>query len=176
MFSPDHPFMTGKVGMTITGNWFSEALKEYAPDVPYEVCAVPVPEGGRANSTTFGTNVFAIPAGTDPDKAQLAALFIKFAEQGSINEDNFSVWRSIPVIDAAFDDVSLTKNGDEMYALDRKIANSPENGIPALCSVSAELSNQFIALRQNMIYNPDADAKAALQTLQDQMQATMDAK
>ena len=31
MFSPDHPFMTGKVGMTITGNWFSEALKEYAP-------------------------------------------------------------------------------------------------------------------------------------------------
>lgn len=57
-----------------------------------------------------------------------------------------------------------------------KIANSPENGIPALCSVSAELSNQFIALRQNMIYNPDADAKAALQTLQDQMQATMDAK
>lgn len=63
-----------------------------------------------------------------------------------------------------------------MYALERKIANSPENGIPALCSVSAELSNQFIALRQNMIYNPDADAKAALQTLQDQMQATMDAK
>ena len=51
-----------------------------------------------------------------------------------------------------------------------------KNGIPALCSVSAELSNQFIALRQNMIYNPDADAKAALQTLQDQMQATMDAK
>ena len=48
-----------------------------------------------------------------------------------------------------------------MYALERKIANSPENGIPALCSVSAELSNQFIALRQNMIYNPDADAKAA---------------
>ena len=139
MFSPDHPFMTGKVGMTITGNWFSEALKEYAPDVPYE-------------------------------------LFIKFAEQESNNEDNFSVTRSITVIDAAFEDVSLTKNGDEMYALERKIANSPENGIPALCSVSAELSNQFIALRQNMIYNPDADAKAALQTLQDQMQATMDAK
>ncbi len=176
MFSPDHPFMTGKVGMTITGNWFSEALRQYAPDVVYEVCAVPVPEGGRANSTTFGTNVFAIPAGTDAEKAELAGLFIRFCEQGSVNEDNFAQWRSIPVIDAAFDDVSLTKNGDEMYALERKIANSPENGIPALCSVSAELSNQFVALRQNLIYNPEADPKSELQSLQDQMQATMDAK
>ena len=50
MFSPDHPYMTGKVGMTITGNWFSNALKIYAPDVPYRVCAVPVPEGGRAKA------------------------------------------------------------------------------------------------------------------------------
>ena len=176
MFSPDHPFRTGKVGMTITGNWFSEALRAYAPDVPYEVCPVPVPEYGRAKSTPFGTNVFAIPAGTDADKAELAALFIKFAQQGSINEDNFSVWRSIPCIDEAFDDVSLTKNGDEMYAMEREIANSPENGIPALCSVSAELSNQFVALRQNLIYNSDLDAKEQLQILQDQMQASMDAK
>lgn len=30
MFSPDHAFMTGKVGMTITGNWFSNALRVYA--------------------------------------------------------------------------------------------------------------------------------------------------
>lgn len=103
-------------------------------------------------------------------------MFIKFAQQGSINEDNFSVWRSIPCIDEAFDDVSLTKNGDEMYAMEREIANSPENGIPALCSVSAELSNQFVALRQNLIYNPDLDAKEQLQILQDQMQASMDAK
>ncbi len=35
MFSPDHPYMTGKVGMTITGNWFTNALRIYAPDVPY---------------------------------------------------------------------------------------------------------------------------------------------
>jgi len=175
MFSPDHPFMTGKVGMTITGNWFSEALRQYAPDVKYEVCAVPVPEGGRADSTTFGCNVFAIPNGTDADKAELASLFIKFCEQGSVNEDNFAQWRSIPVIDAAFDDVSLTKNGDAMYALERKIANSPENGIPALCSVSAELSTQFQTVRDQVIYD-GADPKTALQNLQDTMQAEMDSK
>lgn len=82
----DHPYMTGKVGMTITGNWFSNALKIYAPDVPYRVCAVPVPEGGRAESTTFGVNVFAIPQGAK--NPELAALFIKFCLQGQVNDDN----------------------------------------------------------------------------------------
>lgn len=174
MFSPDHPYMTGKVGMTITGNWFTNALKIYAPDVPYKVCAVPVPENGRANATSYGCNVFGIPTGSE--NADLAALFIKFCMQGVINEDNFSTWRSIPVIDAEFDNVSLTKNGDEIYAMEREIANNPECGIPALCSVSSELSQEFQALREQVTYNTDTDVKAALQTLQDKMQATMDAK
>lgn len=173
MFSPDHPFMTGKVAMTITGNWFTEALRQYAPDVNYQVCAVPVPDGGRADSSIFGCNVFAIPSGTTADQAELASLYIKFCEQGAVNEDNFAQWRSIPVIDSAFDDVSLTKSGDEIYALEREIANSPENGIPALCAVSAELSTQFQTLREQVIYD-NVDPKSALQDLQDSMQATLD--
>lgn len=176
MFSPDHPFMTGKVGMTITGNWFTGALKAYAPDVPYTAVPVPVPEYGRAKSSTFGCNVFAIPNGTDPEKAALAALYIKFCEQGSVNDDNFCQWRSIPVIDAAFDEVTLTKEGDAMYAMEREIAGSPENGIPALCSVSAELSTQFQTLRENLIYNTSLDPAAELKTLEEQMQAAMDSK
>lgn len=174
MFSPDHPFMTGKVGMDITGNWFSNALKTYAPDIPYEVCAVPVPECGRANASTYGCNMFGIPK--DAEKADIAALYIKFCEQGVINEDNFRTWHSIPVIDAEFENVSLTKDGDEMYALEREIANNPECGIPALCAVSAELSTEFQALRENVIYNTDADITSLLQGLQDKMQATLDAK
>ena len=176
MFSPDHPFMTGKVAMTFTGNWFSEALRQYAPDVEYRVCPVPVPEGGRAKSSTFGCNVFAIPAGTDPKQAELASLFIRFCEQGSVNEDNFAQWRSIPVMDAAFDDVSLTKNGDAMYALEREIANSPENGIPALCAVSAELSTQFQTVREKLIYNTSLSVMDELKNLQDQMQLQLDIK
>ncbi|MDD3278941.1 MAG: extracellular solute-binding protein [Lachnospiraceae bacterium] len=173
MFSPDHAFMRGKVGMTITGNWFSNALKIYAPDVNYKVCAVPVPEGGRANSTTFGVNVFGIPTGAK--NAELATLFIKFCLSSQVNDDNFKQWRSIPTSDAAFDDVSLTKEGDEMYALEREIANSPENGIPALCSVSAELSTSFQAFRESVIYS-NADIKAGLQELQDKFQKQLDAE
>lgn len=176
MFSPDHPFMTGKVGMTITGNWFTEALAQYAPDVEYRVCSVPVPDGGRVDSTTFGCNVFAIPQGTGEQEAELASLFIRFCMQGSVNDDNFAQWRSIPVMDSAFDDVTLTKNGDEIYALEREIANSSENGIPALCAVSAELSSQFQTTRESLIYHTDLDVQTELQKLQDQMQAQLDTK
>lgn len=178
MFSPDHPFMTGKVGMTITGNWFTGALASYAPDVEYVAVPVPVPEHASARyaGTTFGCNCFAIPQGTDEEKAELAALFIKFCEQGSVNNNNFCQWRSIPVIDAAFDDVTLTKEGDAMYAMEREIAGNTENKIPALCSVAAELTKQFQTLRENLIYDTSLDAKTELQTLQDSMQAQLDAK
>lgn len=178
MFSPDHPFMTGKVGMTVTGNWFTGALRSYAPDVEYVAVPVPVPEAASARyaGTTFGCNCFAIPQGTDEEKAQLAALFMKFCEQGSVNNNNFCQWRSIPVIDAAFDDVTLTKEGDAMYAMEREIAGNPENKIPALCSVAAELTKQFQTLRENLIYDTSLDAKTELQALQDMMQAQLDAK
>ena len=79
-------------------------------------------------------------------------------------------------MDKAFDDVSLIKNGDEMYKMEREIANSPENGIPALCAVSAELSTQFQTVREKLIYNTDLDVKNELQSLQDQMQAQLDTK
>ena len=118
--------------------------------------------------------MFGIPTGSE--NADLAALFIKFCEQGVINEDNFATWRSIPCIDAEFDNVSLTIAGDEMYALERQIAQNPECGIPALCAVSAELSQEFQALREQVVYNADTDVTAALQGLQDKMQATLDAK
>ena len=62
------------------------------------------------------------------------------------------------------------------YALEREIANSPLNGIPALCAVSAELSTQFSTLRETLLYNTSLDVKAELQKLQDTMQLQLDTK
>jgi len=172
MFSPDHAFMTEKVGMTITGNWFANALKIYAPDINYEVCAVPVPAGGRENSTPFATNVFAIPSGAK--NPELAALFMKYCLSGAVNEDNFSVWRSIPTVDAEFDNVSLTKSGDEMYLMQREIANSPENGVPGLCAVAGELSQSILTFREGVAYGTVTDIEGELQKLQDKYQTELD--
>ncbi len=171
MFSPDHPFMTGKVAMTVTGNWFTNALKIYAPNVKYKVAPVPTPEGGRSNCTTVNANVFAIPKGAK--NADLAAYFLKYALQPEVNAINFDQWRSFPTIDKSFEEVSWTKNNDATYALERKLVNSPDSGMPALCKVSAQLSVDINALRDSVIYN-DKEPLPLLKALQDKMQAELD--
>ncbi|MDR0524757.1 MAG: ABC transporter substrate-binding protein [Spirochaetaceae bacterium] len=170
-FSPDHPFFQNKLAMTVTGNWVSNALRIYAPQINYTVIPIPVPAGGRETSTPLGSNVFAIPKGSK--RPDLAALFFKFTQRPEINADNFDTWRSIPCIDAIFDQVSWTQKNDPIYKLERKIANSPKSAHPALSPVSAELNQQLIALRDNVIYN-DADPQTLLKELQDKLQPELD--
>lgn len=61
-----------------------------------------------------------------------------------------------------------------MYALERKIANSPQNGIPAMCSVSAELAKVFLTFREGVIYGNITDIEGELQKLQDKYQVELD--
>ncbi|MDR2305174.1 MAG: extracellular solute-binding protein [Treponema sp.] len=167
LFSPDHPFFVKKVAMTVIGNWATNALRIYAPTVNYTCVPVPVPPGGRVESTPLGSNVFAMPRGVKSPK--LAAIFFKFTQRAEINGDNFDVWRSIPCVDAVFDDVSWTKKGDPIYLMERKIANSPYSSHPALSAVSAQLVTEMTALRDDVIYN-NRDPKPLLQALQDKLQ------
>jgi ABC-type glycerol-3-phosphate transport system substrate-binding protein len=170
-FSPAHPFFQKKLAMTISGNWTTNALRIYAPDIKYVCVPIPVPPGGRVGGTTLGSNVFAIPKGAK--RPDLAALFFKFTQRAEINADNFDTWRSIPCIDSIFDDVSWIKKGDPIYLLEREIANSPNSGHPALCAVSAELSKQLAAVRDDVIYN-DRDPLPLLQEIQDRLQPELD--
>ncbi|MDR0497813.1 MAG: extracellular solute-binding protein [Treponema sp.] len=170
-FSPDHLFFQDKLAMTITGNWVTNAIRIYAPQVNYTCVPIPVPPGGRERSTPLGSNVFAIPKGSK--RPDLAALFFKFTQRAEINADNFDNWRSIPCVDKIFDDVSWTKKGDPIYKLERELANSAKSGHPALCPVSAELQQAFIALRDDVIFN-NRDPLPLLQDLQTRLQADLD--
>jgi len=170
-FSPDHPFFQDNLAMTVTGNWVTNAIRIYAPGVKYTVVPIPVPPGGRERSTPLGSNVFVIPKGSK--RPDLAALFFKFTQRTEINADNFDTWRSIPVIDSLFDDVSWTKQNDYIYKLQRELANSPKSGHAALSPVSAELHQSLTALRDDVIFN-NRDPLPLLQDLQNRLQATLD--
>jgi len=171
MFSPDHPFMTGKVAMTVTGNWFTHALKVYAPHVKYGVTKIPAPPGGREGGSPMNSNVFMIPKGAK--NIDLAIEFVKFAHSPEVNGPNFDQWRSIPITDSDFDEVSWTKQGDPIYAIEREVANSPNSGHPGLTRVSTQLSDELIALRDNVIYNNN-DPEPLLKALQEKLQKELD--
>jgi multiple sugar transport system substrate-binding protein len=164
LFSPDHPFMTGKVAMTVVGNWFTNALRIYAPTIEYAVAKVPVPPGGRAGATVFQSNVWMIPKGAK--NAELVYRFVNFCETTKVLSNDFDIWRSIPTNDKQFDEVSWTKKGDPIYRIERQLANNPESGHPALTRVAAELQNDLNALRDDVIYN-NKDPRPLLQALQD---------
>ncbi|MDR3303814.1 MAG: extracellular solute-binding protein [Treponema sp.] len=170
-FSPDHPFFQGKLAMTVSGNWTTKPLRDYAPDIKYVCVPVPAPAGGRYGGTTLGSNVFAIPKGAK--RPDLAALFFKFTQDAAINADNFDQWRSIPCTDALFNDVSWTKKGDPVYLLERQIANSPLSGHPALCAVSTELAKQLATVRDEIIYNK-TEPRGLLQSVMTRLQPELD--
>lgn len=171
LFSPNHPFYTGRLGIMIVGNWATNALRIYAPDVEYVVRPVPVPPGGRVESTTLGSNVFAMPI--NPDNPLLAATFVRFSQRAEINGVNFDQWRSIPTIDAIFDDVSWTIAGDEIYAMQRRLANSPQSGHPGLSPVAGQMQVGMEHLRDQVLFD-DLDPLPLLETLQENLQAALD--
>lgn len=170
-FSPDHPFFSGKVAMTVNGNWFANALKLYAPDVEYRVAPIPAPEGGRKNATTLATNLLAIPKGAKNPAA--AMKFIVYATQPRINADNINTWRSLSVYKNTGDEIVWNTQEDQVYEVVRKVASNPESGHPVLSSVANEMSNTLKLIRDSVIYN-NSDPAELLKKAQADLQETAD--
>jgi multiple sugar transport system substrate-binding protein len=58
-----HPFIAGKLAMVVTGNWFIELLKQYAPTADVGVTYIPVPKEGDESATWAGGWSVVIPEG-----------------------------------------------------------------------------------------------------------------
>lgn len=172
-FSPDHAFFTGKIAMTVNGNWFSNALRLYAPKVEYKVAPIPAPQGGREKATTYGTNIFLVPKGAKNIEA--AALFMKFAEDPAISADNINTWRSITILKTGWDKIKLVQDGDAVYKIVREIAESPNSGHAALTKVAKQMGNDLKAIRDNVIYN-NKDPQPLLTDEEKKLQAEVDKK
>ncbi|WP_232329087.1 MULTISPECIES: ABC transporter substrate-binding protein [Metabacillus] len=170
-FSPDHPFMTGKVAMTVSGNWFANALKIYSPDTKYKVAAIPSPPEGRKDSSVFGTNVFFVPKGAK--NPQAAINFALYGNQDKVLADNINIWRSISIWKEKSD--AIQWENDQVYETVLKVAESPDSGHPALTSVASEMGDELTSIRDKVIYNHE-DPSQLLQKSQDKLQEKLDKK
>jgi multiple sugar transport system substrate-binding protein len=61
--SAQNPFYTGKVAMTLDGEWQPVFIKQYAPNLDWGVVAIPYPEGQQnlAGATQLTSSMFFIP-------------------------------------------------------------------------------------------------------------------
>lgn len=73
-FTPENPFLTGKVGMIVQGPWLANLAKAFKPDLDYGVAAFPVVGGSamavdeRSPVGLIDTDVIVIPRGVrDPE-------------------------------------------------------------------------------------------------------------
>ena len=65
-----HPFITKKLAMTLTGDWFIKNLAQYAPDIDYGITYIPIPKAGDKSITWSGGWSLVIPQGAkEPDAA-----------------------------------------------------------------------------------------------------------
>lgn len=166
LFTPDHPFMTGKVGMTVIGNWMHEAIRQYAPNLNYGVCAIPYPEGGREVASDISVNVYMVPEGSAHPEA--AAKFIAWCYKDYIVADNIKTWYTVPALKVLFDTVQYVKDGNENYLLVKDIAESTNAATLGMCTVAGELRDKLKTLRDDVIYNM-VDPAPLLQELQDEL-------
>jgi multiple sugar transport system substrate-binding protein len=70
-----HPFLTGRVAMTVSGDWTLAQIEQFAPDLDYGVTYIPVPEGNPVTSWSAGWSLV-IPSGAKQPEA--AYRFMKY--------------------------------------------------------------------------------------------------
>jgi multiple sugar transport system substrate-binding protein len=100
-----HPFITKKLAMVLTGDWFIKNLKQYAPDIDYGITYIPIPKAGDKSVTWAGGWSLVIPQGAkEPDAA---FKFMNFAA-GPDGQKIYTVQTShLPTVKALEADASL---------------------------------------------------------------------
>jgi multiple sugar transport system substrate-binding protein len=57
------PFYTGQVSMMVSGNWIIASIKQFKPDLKYDIVPAPIPPGQQA-TTWSGGFVLGVPTGS----------------------------------------------------------------------------------------------------------------
>lgn len=83
-FTPENPFLTGKVGMIVQGPWVANLIGAFKPDFDYGVCAFPTLDGKGPPVGHIDTDVIVIPRGARHPEASME--FIAWTQRQDMTE------------------------------------------------------------------------------------------
>lgn len=75
-----NPFITGRLGMIVTGDWFVANMERYAPDIDFGVTYIPTPDGSV--SSWSGGWAMVVPTGTEDVSAAMQFVDFITGEEG----------------------------------------------------------------------------------------------
>lgn len=109
-FSPDHAFFTGDVAMTINGNWFCNAIAQYAPDIDYTIVPLPAISEDLYGGTPLTGNVIAAPKGSK--NIEGAVAWANWCQTAEMQEGNNAIWLSLGIFPDSVTELSRYKAND----------------------------------------------------------------
>lgn len=92
-----NPFITGRLGMIVTGDWFVANMERYAPAIDYGVTYIPTPDGSV--SSWSGGWAMVVPTGTEDVSAAMRFVDFITGEEGQRiytgETSHLPTWRSL---------------------------------------------------------------------------------
>ena len=134
------PFFVGKIAMWQSGEWASEYLRRYGPQVEYGYFPLPAPPGGRPDSTYQNGSVFVIPSACK--HKQEAWEFLNWLSSEYPVRTFCSTIGNVPPLTHVGDAPRFTKDRLFKFAVDLSRGKNGFGppGIPMWPTYSAEIS------------------------------------
>jgi multiple sugar transport system substrate-binding protein len=160
-------FITGKLGMVVTGDWRFNQMRQLAPDTNYGFTYIPVPNEGDESATwAGGWSAALIPGSENPDAAWRFIQYLAGPEGQAAYTRGTT---HLPTLGALLEDASLY---DEQHAQFLDLLAVAHNRPPL--SVGAIYWDALTSAQGSVELN-SAEPAAALQEVADTVQPQLDA-
>nr|BBH91025.1 sugar ABC transporter substrate-binding protein [Thermosporothrix sp. COM3] len=160
------PFMNGKLGFKIDGDWALASIAKYKPNLDYGVTYLPVPDKSKAPATWSGGFSLVIPKNAkNPDGAYRFMRYFTGPEGQKIFAQGFG---SMPTLKSLMNDKTLFSGKRAFFS---ELLNYSHSRVPL--PVSATLWDELTSAQEKVQYNigtPEEALQSVYRRVQPQLE------
>lgn len=171
-FTPENPFLTGKVAMIVQGPWIANLINAFSPDFDYGVAPFPTVAGTSDQSPVglIDTDVLVIPKGSRHPEA--AMEFIAFTQRQSMTEQ-LAAAHCKPSPLAKVSDEFMANHPNRGIRVHYDILRSDQAYVPPRTRVWQQFKDEFDSMVQRL-WRLELDAAPAMSSLQGRVTSLLD--
>ncbi|HMN39877.1 MAG TPA: ABC transporter substrate-binding protein [Phycisphaerales bacterium] len=171
-FTPENPFLTGKVAMIVQGPWIANLINAFKPDLDYGVAPFPTETAGPIDSPVglIDTDVLVIPRGARHPGA--AMEFIAFTQRQDMTEQ-LATAHCKPSPLAKVSEAFLANHPNRGIRVHYDILRSDRSFVAPRTRVWQQFKDEFDTQVQRM-WRLEVAAPVALARLQTRVQSFID--